>query len=140
MASASALGSVPSAASAASAYPASTDARLVAATQTSRSTSRDRQRDSAKNAASWVLPHDPSQSRDPAPPPRPGTSTTALPGTSAAPSRGALSGLVLNPSASGGTTPERTGHSAWPSGDPTGPSAGTWLINPLPLLCGRPGR
>ncbi len=131
---------MPSAAPAASAYPASTDARLVAGTQTSRSTSRDRQSDSAKNAASWVFPHDPSQSREPAPPPRPGTSTTAVPGTSAAPTRGALSGLVLNPSASGGTTPMRTGHCAWPSGDSAGPPAGTWLINPLPLLRGRPGR
>ena len=140
MAPASALGSVPSAATAASAYTACTAARLVAGTQTSRSTSWDRHSDSAKNAASWVLPHDPSQSRDPVPPARPGTSTTAVPGTSAAPSRGALSGLVLNPSASGGTTPARTGHWACPSADSTGPPAGTWLINPLPLLRGQAGR
>jgi hypothetical protein len=86
------------------------------------------------------LPHDPSQSRVPAPPPRPDTSTTALPGTSAAPSRGALSGLVLNPSASGGTTPERTGHTPRLSGDSAGPPAGTWLINLLPLLCDPVGR
>jgi hypothetical protein len=49
------------AATVAATYPDSTDARLVAGTQTSSSTSRDCQSDSARPTASWVFPHDPDQ-------------------------------------------------------------------------------
>jgi hypothetical protein len=39
----------------------------------------------------------------------------------------AVSGLEMNPSASGGTEPDRTGHSTPSPAVPPGPSAGTRL-------------
>src|SRR5262245_55477080 len=54
---------LPVAAAMAAAYPDSTEARLVASIQTSISSRPDRHSDSAKAAASWVLPDEPSQSR-----------------------------------------------------------------------------
>jgi hypothetical protein len=80
--------------------------------QTSRSTSRLCHSESAKLAASWVLPHDASQSRDPLPTGRAGTRATAVPGRSAAPRLGAVSSRAVKPSAAAGITPDWTGHPA----------------------------
>src|ERR1700728_652978 len=111
-------------AAAASTKPDNTDVRLVATTQTSRSSTRERHSDSAKYTASWVLPQELSQSRDPASAAaRPGVSTTVVPGVSAAPRSGADSGLPLKPSAIGGTAPDLTGHAAVCARDPAGPVA-----------------
>ena len=55
------VGAIPVAATDASTYPDSTDARLVAGIQISASMARDRHRDSAVMAAIWVLPDAPSQ-------------------------------------------------------------------------------
>src|SRR5215467_14521951 len=114
----------PVAAAVAAAYPDSTDSRLVASIQTMRSTPRDCHRDSAKAAASWVLPDDLCQcraSRAATGPgdavrsdPRAGTSATAAPAGSAAARLGAVSGLVLKSSASAGTVPDRIGQEGRP--------------------------
>src|SRR5580693_2912974 len=115
-------------AAAASTKPDNTDVRLVATTQTSRSSPRERHSDSAKYTASWVLPQELSQSRDPASAAaRPGVTTTVVPGVSAAPRSGADSGLPLKPSAIGGTAPDLTGHAAAWARDPAGPVAVIWL-------------
>ena len=113
---------------AASANPDSTDARLVATTHTSSSTSRLRHSDSATHTASWVLPHDSSQPPGGGPATRTGTSATTAPATSAAPRLAAVSARALNASASGGTGPDRIGRSTRTPRDPVGPplSAGCW--------------
>ena len=94
---------------------------MLAATQTSRVTSPDCHSDSAAYTASWVLPQAPSQSRTPAVAARAGTSATVAPGARTALRLGDVSGRELNPSASGGTTPDRTGWAGCPSGHSAGP-------------------
>src|SRR5580658_10356559 len=85
---------------------------LLASTQTSRSSAPARHCDSAKKAASWVLPLQRSQScDDPAPTRLPrGASMTAPVRPSASLRSGPVSGRVLNLSASAGTEPDRAGH------------------------------
>src|SRR5215469_7212455 len=82
----------PVAAAVAAAYPHSTEARLVASIQTSKSRPPERQSDSAQAAASWVLPDDLGQSctsgtvtgrwKEAAAAARSGTSATAAPAVS----------------------------------------------------------
>src|SRR6202012_2535428 len=104
----------------AAAYPDSTAARLVAWIQTSRSSRRECHSDSAKAAASWVLPDDLSQSRaagSPAGPghaPRRGTTAPAPPARSTAVRSGAVSSRSVKPSATVGTVPDRTGQDGPP--------------------------
>jgi hypothetical protein len=90
---------------AASAYPESIDAVLLASIQTSKSIDLDRHCDSAKKAASWVLPQHRSQSCGEPPPGRRGRGASAMAGLpfSAINRSGPVSGRVLNLSASGGT-------------------------------------
>src|SRR5215471_13819404 len=114
-------------AAAASMYPDSTDARLVAATQTSKSAARDRHSDSAKYTAIWVLPHACRQSGDAPAIVWSGVSTTVAPGTSVVPRSGAVSGLALKPSASGGIAPVLAGNVAPGTCDPVDPAALAWL-------------
>jgi hypothetical protein len=73
------------------------------------------------------LPHDPRQSGDPSGASWPATSATAVPGTSAEPRAGAVSGLVLKPSAISGTAPDLTGQTTSGTSGPTGPVALTRL-------------
>ena len=89
----------------------------MASIQTSRSTPPDCHSNSAKAAASWVLPDDLSQScaSGAATGPgagagaRSGTSATAAPAGSSAARPGAVSSRALKPSASAGTVPDRIG-------------------------------
>src|SRR5215470_10159429 len=132
--SASTPGSMPIAATAAAAYPDSTEDSLVALTQTSRSSSPDRHNDSAMWIASWVLPQAPSQSGEPgAGAALPGARTTVLPLTRDLSSPGADSMRGTNPSARGGTMPDRIGHAVPPLGVSPDPAAGTRCVTrPLP--------
>ena len=117
----------------------------MASIQTSRSTPPDCHSDSAKAAASWVLPDDLSQScaSGAATGPgeaagaaaRSGTSATAAPAGSAAARPGAVSSLALKPSASAGTVPDRMGQDGRPGAAPAGPAGGTAL---LMARCPRP--
>ena len=100
----------------------------MASIQTSRSTPPDCHSDSAKAAASWVLPDDLSQSgasgaasgpgRVAGAAARSGTSATAVPAGSAAARPGDVSSLALKPSASAGTVPDRTGQDGRPGAAP----------------------
>src|SRR5580658_158414 len=101
------VGAIPVAATDASTYPDSTDARLVAEIQISASMARDRHSDSAVMAAIWVLPEAPSQFGSL--PAEAGLDTSAAdePGTRAFTRPPALSGRSVNPSTSGGTSPTR---------------------------------
>jgi hypothetical protein len=76
---------------AASAYPESTDARLVAVSQITSSTAAPCDNARAAATASWVLPHASRQFRPPGPE-RSGTSTVVEPGRSAASSAWPVSG------------------------------------------------
>ena len=109
----------------------------MASIQTSRSTPPDCHSDSAKAAASWVLPDDLSQSCASGAPTGPGnaagaarsvTSATAAPLGSAATRRGAVSSLALKPSASVGTVPDRMGQDGRPGAAPAGPVGGAALL------------
>src|SRR5215468_6663121 len=78
---------------------------------------RARHSDSARYAASWVLPVPPGQSyrcRRASGPVR----TTGRPGASASARPGTVSGLALKQSASDGTSPERTAAAAFSSPAP----------------------
>ncbi len=101
------VGSMPVAATDASTYPVSTDERLVAEIQTRMSMAPDCHSDSARSTAIWVLPHAPSQFCGPSANVEPGTSAMADPGVSASTIPRAVSGLSVNPSARGGTSPIR---------------------------------
>ena len=92
-------------------------------TQTSNSRRLACQSDSATHTASCVLPQDSSQPPGRSPATRAGASTTTVPVTRAAPRSAAVSARAQNPSASEGTTPTRTGHTAPCSAgpDPTAP-------------------
>jgi hypothetical protein len=100
-------GSIPVAGTEAWTKPESTDVRLVALIQISRSMAPDRHSDSALTTATWVLPQAPSQFCGPSAKAEPGTSATDEPGTSASTTPRAVSGRSVKPSASGGTLPTR---------------------------------
>ncbi len=114
----------------------------MASIHTSRSTPRDCHSDSAKAAASWVLPDDLSQScaAGTAAGPtagaaaRSGTSATAAPAGSAAVRPEAVASRALKPSASAGAVPDRTGQDGPPGTAPARAARGT---APLMARCPR---
>ena len=119
----------------------------MASIQTSRSTPPDCHSDSAKAAASWVLPDDLSQScasgaaagpgKAAGAAARSGTSATAAPAGSAAARSGAVSGLALKPSASAGTVPDRMGQDGRPGPRLPGRGALPGGAAPLTARCAR---
>ncbi len=136
--SAAPVGSIPVAAADACTNPDSTDARLVAEIQTSASMSPDRHSDSAMAAAIWVLPHAPSQFDGPSAKVEPGTSAMTEPGTTASMMPRAVSGLSVNPSASGGTSPTRNRGAACSADIP--PEGTTARYPQLVIWCRKPAR
>src|SRR5215831_14843965 len=113
------------------AYPVRTDARPVAVTHTSRSTSRARQTDSARYTASWVLPVPPGQSYSCRLTSGP-VSATRRPGAIASARAGPVSGRALKQSASGGTAPDRIAEVRRRSSGPTDFAARSWLSTGAP--------
>src|SRR6185437_6489713 len=85
--------------------------RLVAVTQTSRSTERLSHRLCARAAASWVLPLPPNWASRGTPASPDGARIRVSPGSSLPTMPRPVSGRGLYESASGGTGPQRSGHS-----------------------------